>query len=69
MSLSIFFDDLIPSFRRCTAASENVAIATPDKYKFQGSTLFATKYRSHYFAGRHRDVHWDHVKSEIEGYR
>ena len=60
---------VIPSFRRFAAASENVAIAAPDKYDFQGSTPFATKYRSHYFAGRLRDVHRDHVKSEIEGYR
>ena len=67
--LSIFFDDLIPNFRRSTAASGNVAIAAPGKCNFQGSTLFATKYRSHYFAGRHRDAHMHHVKSEIEDYR
>ena len=69
LSLSIFFDDLIPNFRRSTVASGNVAIAAPGKYNFQGSTLLATKYRSHYFAGRHRDAHMDHVKSEIEDYR
>ena len=69
LSLSFFFDDFIANFRRSTAASGNVAIAAPGKYNFQGSTLFATKYRSHYFAGRQRDAHMDHVKSEIEDYR
>ena len=45
VSLSIFFDDSIPNFPRSTAASGNVAIAAPGKYNFQGSTLFAAKYR------------------------
>ena len=68
--LSLFFlDDLIPNFRRPTAASGNVATAAPGKYDFQGSTLFAAKYRWHYFADRHRDAHMHHVKSEIEDYR